>query len=104
MKNYLVPASPLREYVQKIFEAAGLPEQGARSVAELLVHADLRNVRSHGVLRTVPYVEKIQQGGASLKSQYPVVFETPNTAVIDAEGGLGALAGEKAVVLARAKA
>lgn len=104
MKNYLVPVQPLQDYVQKIFEAAGLSERDALCVAELLVHADLRNVRSHGVLRTVPYVEKIRQGGASLNSQYPVVFETPNTAVIDASGGLGALAGEKAVVLARAKA
>ena len=104
MKNYLVSALPLQNYVQKIFEAVGLSEQGALSVAELLVHADLRNVRSHGVLRTVPYVEKIRSGGASLKSQYPVVWETSNTAIKDAEGGLGALAGEKAVSIARAKA
>lgn len=104
MKNYLIPSTVLQKYVQNIFEAVGLPEKDAFCVAELLVHADLRNVHSHGVLRTVPYVEKIQQSGASLTSQYPVVFETPNTAVIDAEGGLGALVGEKAVQLARAKA
>ena len=85
MKNYLIPSTMLQEYVQNIFEAVGLPEKDAFCVAELLVHADLRNVHSHGVLRTVPYVEKIQQGGASLTSQYPVVFETPNTAVIDAD-------------------
>ena len=65
MKNYVVKAKELREYVEKIFQAVGLKKEEAESVAELLVHADLRNVRSHGVLRTVPYVEKIKDGGAS---------------------------------------
>lgn len=94
MKNYVVKAKELREYVEKIFQAVGLKKEEAESVAELLVHADLRNVRSHGVLRTVPYVEKIKDGGASKVSTYPVVHETANTAVIDAQGGLGALAGD----------
>ena len=53
MKNYVVKAKELREYVEKIFQAVGLKKEEAESVAELLVHADLRNVRSHGVLRTV---------------------------------------------------
>ena len=104
MKNYAVQAEPLQQYIEAVFSAVGLEETAARSVAELLVHADLRNVRSHGVLRTVPYVDKIRKGGASTVSGYRVVSETANTAVIDAEGGLGALAGEKAVAIARQKA
>lgn len=104
MQNYAVDAGHLQAYEQKLFEAVGLTSTDASAVAELLVHADLRNVRSHGVLRTVPYVEKIRQGGASKTASYPVVSETANTAVIDAQGGLGALAGEKAVALAREKA
>ena len=51
-----------------------------------------------------PYIEKINGGGASLKSEYRIVSETANTAVIDAQGGLGAIAGEKAVAVAREKA
>ncbi len=104
MKNYAVDAKQLQKFEQQIFEKAGVKPEDAAVIAELLVHADLRNVRSHGVIRTVPYLEKIEQGGASLKSTYPVVRETANTAVIDAEGGLGAIAGEKAVRLAREKA
>lgn len=104
MKNYAVQAPQLQDYIQRVFQAAGLGAADASAVAELLVHADLRNVRSHGVLRAVPYVEKIRQGGASRTSGYPVVHETANTAVIDAQGGLGALVGEKAVAIAREKA
>ncbi len=104
MQNYAVGAKSLEDFTKRIFMAAGLEDKDAGSVAELLVHADLRNVRSHGVLRTVPYLKKIQEGGASKDSTYPVIKETANTAVIDAQGGLGALVGEKAVKLCRQKA
>ena len=89
MQNYSVDSNALKEYVTNLFCKAGLSQKDAASVSELLVHADLRNVRSHGVLRTVPYVDKILHGGASKDSKYPVVYETANSAVIDAQGGLG---------------
>ena len=104
MQNYSVDSNALKEYVTNLFCKAGLSQKDAASVSELLVHADLRNVRSHGVLRTVPYVDKILHGGASKDSKYPVVYETANSAVIDAQGGLGAIVGEKAVAIAREKA
>ena len=104
MQNYAVDSNELRAFEEKVFKAVGLAEKDAAAVAELLVHADLRNVRSHGVLRTVPYVEKVRDGGASKTSTYPIVKETSNTAVIDAQGGLGALVGEKAVAICREKA
>ena len=104
MQNYAVDSNELRTFEEKVFKAVGLAEKDAAAVAELLVHADLRNVRSHGVLRTVPYVEKVRDGGASRTSTYPIIKETSNTAVIDAQGGLGALVGEKAVAICREKA
>lgn len=104
MKNYKVTAYQLTEFTKKVFAKTGLTQEQAQSVAELLVHADVRGVSSHGVLRTKPYVDKIRGGGASVKSEYPVISETANTAVIDAQGGLGAVAGEKAVEIAREKA
>ena len=54
MQNYVVDSGKLKEYTTKLFLAAGLAQTDAQAVSELLVHADLRNVRSHGVLRTVP--------------------------------------------------
>lgn len=103
MKSYKVSAAELKNFTKTVFEKTGLQESDAQAIAELLVHADVRGVSSHGVIRMKPYIEKINGGGASLKSTYPVVQETANTAVIDAEGGLGAVAGEKAVKIAREK-
>ena len=54
MQNYAVNAKALESFTKQIFTVAGLQEKDAASVAELLVQAYLRNVRSHGDLRTVP--------------------------------------------------
>jgi ureidoglycolate dehydrogenase (NAD+) len=104
MKNYSVNPASLRNFTEQVFSGAGVPGKDAAEIAELLVHADLRGVHSHGAIRIPSYLEKIQKGGASLDSSYPIVKETPVSAVIDAQGGLGAVAGTKAVDLARSKA
>lgn len=81
-----------------------MSEQDAKSVTDLLVHADLRGVSSHGVIRVPQYINKLRGGGAIAKGDCPVVFESANTAVIDAGSVLGAVASEKAVRIAREKA
>lgn len=101
---YNIQAKVLAQFVEGIFSGIGLSRGQAHSVAALLVHADLRNVRSHGTALILHYVDQIRGGGASATSRYSVVAETASTAVIDAEGGLGAVASEKAVQLCREKA
>ena len=88
MQNYSVQPEALKKFTTAIFEAAGLKNNEAASIAELLVHADLRNVHSHGVLRTIPYLEKIQGGGASKTSKKP---PTPQSLMLreDSEHLLG---------------
>ena len=58
----LVPAAELRACTQAIFQAHGLPEADAAIVADTLVEADLRNVRSHGVMRVPGYVRSLASG------------------------------------------
>lgn len=104
MNHYEIQADMLSQFAVDIFMGTGLDREQAYSVSDLLVHADLRNVRSHGTALILPYVDKIRSGGASRASRYPIVAETANTAVMDAEGGIGAVAGERAVQLCREKA
>lgn len=104
MKEYLVDYRKLETFTREIFQKAGCSEERAKAVAGLLIDADLRGVRSHGVIRIKQYVEKIKGGGADVNAEIKIVKETPNTAVLDANGGLGAVASEKAVEIARKKA
>lgn len=104
MKSYRVNANELETYTYKLFAKAGLNYENAKSVANMLVHADLRGVSSHGVIRVPQYINKIRGGGSVVSGECPVIFETANTAVIDAGSVLGAVASEKAVAIAREKA
>lgn len=104
MEEYLIDYDKLKEFTKEVFQKTGCNEESAESVADLLVDSDLRGVRSHGVIRIKQYVEKITGGGADVNAEMELVKETPNTAVLDAKGGLGAVAGMKAVEIARKKA
>lgn len=104
MDEYLINCKKLKNFTKEIFEKTGCSEESADAVADLLVDSDLRGVRSHGVIRIKQYVEKITGGGADVNAKMEIVKETSNTAVLDAKGGLGAVAGLKAVDIARKKA
>lgn len=104
MEFYLVENEKLRGLCTEIFRQEGLDGASAQDVADMLISADLRGVRSHGVIRVKKYLDRIRSGGANRQANMQVVRETPVTAVIDADNGLGGVASGMAVRLARAKA
>lgn len=68
---------------------AGLKEVHAQQTAEVLVHADLRNVNSHGVLRTEHYVNRIKAGGINTDPQITFNQSGTVTGVVDGDDGMG---------------
>jgi LDH2 family malate/lactate/ureidoglycolate dehydrogenase len=87
----------LKEFCVNILVKTGLKIKDADIIAETLICADLRGVKSHGIVRLPTYVEKIEKGIVSLSED--MVFEKNNgaTALLDAKNGLGQLAGYKAM-------
>lgn len=70
----------------------------------MLVAADLRGVDSHGVARLSGYVRLWEAGRINARPNIRVVHESPSTAVLDGDQGLGLLLGPKAMELAISKA
>lgn len=100
-----VPESSLRQTVGALFEKVGVPPDEAAEGADVLVTTDLRGVESHGVsnmLRT--YIQQYRQGALNPTPQWRIVRESPATATIDADRGLGMLQGPRAMRLAMEKA
>ena len=88
----LVQAEPLRELVSGILQHFGVPLDEARTVAEVLVRADLRGVDSHGVARLdAYYVGRLRRGLVPARSPAQVIRQTPTTALVDGGNGLGAV-------------
>src|ERR1700678_1429615 len=87
-----------------VFEAMGCPPQQARTAADTLLSADLRGVDSHGVARLSGYVRLWENGRVNARPDIRVVHETPSTAVVDGDGGLGLVVAPFAMQVAIRKA
>lgn len=94
----------LFQFTKSILQAAGCSEKDARLAAEVLINADLRGVDSHGVARLIGYVRLIDKDRVNTKPETKIIHETPSTAVMDGDSGLGLVVGPKAMKLAIAKA
>ena len=99
-----VPAERLAAFILRAFTAAGLPAEDARTLANLMVEADLRGSDTHGVIRLPLYVRRIRAGGVNPKPDIRVVSDRPSAALIDGDNGMGHLVMRRAAELAIEKA
>lgn len=82
----------------------GCSLEHADKASEVLVSADLRGVDSHGVARLSGYVRLWEAGRINSRPDIHIVHETPSTAVVDGDGGLGLVVAPFAMEVALQKA
>lgn len=100
----MVPYKQLFNFTENIFLAMGCPHNDAKLATEVLLEADLRGIDSHGVARLSGYVRLWEAGRINVKPQLRIVHETPSTATVDGDGGLGLVVAPRAMDIAIAKA
>ncbi len=96
--------STLYSFVQNIFLKIGCSEEDAALAAKSLLIADLRGVDSHGVARLSGYVRLWEAKRINTIPQIKIVHETPSTAVVDGDAGLGLVVAPFAMQVAIDKA
>jgi L-2-hydroxycarboxylate dehydrogenase (NAD+) len=100
-----VSDAALRQTVAAIFEKCNLTPEDAAIGADVLVTTDLRGVESHGVSNMLrSYVQSYQKGDYNPRPNWRIVRESPSTATLDGDGGLGVILGPKAMRIAIDKA
>ena len=100
-----VAEDDLREVVRAIFLKCGVPDEYADQATDVLVTSDLRGVESHGVSNSLRgYVQGFMEDELNPAPQWKVLRETPATANIDSDRGLGIVVGPKAMEIAIEKA
>ena len=105
--NKRINHEKLTRFVQAAFEKLGVAAGDAQIAAEALVAADLRGVDTHGVIRFSPhawYVKWLSEGSMTAKPNIRVTSETPSTALLDGDRGMGMVVGHRAMELAIDKA
>ena len=104
MKQTIYSYQQLYLFAKKIFLQIGSSEANAAAAAEVLLSADLRGVDSHGIARLTGYVRLWEVGRINANPSIQVVHETPSTAVIDGDKGLGLVVAPAAMQVAINKA
>ena len=92
-----VAKEELKSLIKHKLHQAGLTEEHADDVADVLVHADLRGVHSHGAMRVEYYAERIAKGGINTTPRFRFAKTGPGTATFDGDNGAGLVAAKKAM-------
>ena len=94
----------LHSFAKNIFLKIGCSETDASIAADSLLSADMRGVDSHGVARLSGYVRLWQAKRINATPDIKIVYETPSTAVVDGDAGLGLVVAPFAMKVAIEKA
>ncbi|GAB2797412.1 Ldh family oxidoreductase [Rhabdobacter roseus] len=94
----------LQQFVEAVFKKIGCPPHEAALAAQVLISADLRGVDSHGIARLAGYVRLYDHGRLNPTPNVHIVHETPSTAVVDGDRGLGLVVAPRAMEIAMEKA
>ena len=95
----------LRKTVEAVFSKMGLDASDAELGADVLVKADMRGVDTHGVSNMLrSYVTGYGNGEINPHPNWTITRETPSTANIDGDRGLGIIVTPKAMDIAIEKA
>ena len=94
----------LHQFALNLFIKIGYSRNQAIEAANVLLSADLRGVDSHGVARLMGYLQLYEKKRINTKPQLSVIHETPSTALVDGDAGIGLVSGPYAMRLAIAKA
>jgi L-2-hydroxycarboxylate dehydrogenase (NAD+) len=100
-----VPAATLHAFTRAVFEKVGFSPQHATDGADVLLWASRRGVDTHGVrnLKLI-YLRMLEAGQINPKADFFVEHETPVSARVNGDGGLGLASASWAMRLAMDKA
>jgi len=96
--------SHLHQFAISIFKKMNCSDAHAVLAANALLSADLRGIDSHGIARLSGYVRLWEVKRVNATPAIQIVHETPSTAVLDGDQGLGLVVAQEAMKIAIAKA
>lgn len=94
----------LFSFAKNVFLKIGCNEEDALLATKVLLSADLRGIDSHGIARLSGYVRLWDVKRVNATPQIKILHETPSTATVDGDSGLGLVVAPKAMQIAIDKA
>ncbi|MCW3073876.1 MAG: Ldh family oxidoreductase [Flaviaesturariibacter sp.] len=94
----------LVQFSKAVFSRIGCSQQDAQQATNVLLSADLRGIDSHGIARLGGYVRLWEAKRVNATPQLKILHQTPSTATVDGDSGLGLVVAPKAMQMAIDKA
>lgn len=94
----------LYEFTYTVFKSIGCSDADASVATTVLLNADVRGIDSHGVARLSGYVRLWEAKRINDNPNIKIIHETPSTATVDGDAGLGLVVAPKAMQIAIDKA
>lgn len=110
MSGTKIAADALRDFTYKVFQAAGVNSSDAERATDVLIWASLRGVDTHGIRNLKRYYIDTaggvgrRDGVIRFDADLTTEYESPTTAALNANGGLGLSVSVRAMDLAIEKA
>ena len=104
MTFYTFSETHLRNFTESVFIKMGCPPADALLAADVLLKSDLRGIDSHGVARLSGYIRLWEKKRINATPNVSIAHETPTTATVDGDGGLGLVVAPFAMKVAMEKA
>ena len=81
----------LNAFCNEAFEKFGFTPEESKVITDVLLLSDIYGIESHGMQRLSRYHKGIEKGMIKVDAKPEIVFETPVSAVIDGNAGMGQL-------------
>src|SRR4051812_37073526 len=94
----------LFSFSKNVFRKIGCSDADAELAANVLLSADMRGIDSHGIARLSGYVRLWDVKRINAQPKINIIHETPSTATVDGDSGLGLVVAPKAMQIAIEKA
>jgi LDH2 family malate/lactate/ureidoglycolate dehydrogenase len=98
------PAATIHRQISEVLRAWGMPPDVVRTAADIMTETDLAGIDSHGISMLMLYEEALGLQQLNPKPTPRVVRETPVTALLDGDAGLGHVSASMGMRLAIDKA
>ena len=101
----LISNTKLLAFAETLLGKLNVPQEHAALTSRILLEADLRGVASHGMAHLVDfYVRRMQREKINARPEFNLDSDQPSAATLNADNGLGFVAGDYAMNLAIEKA
>jgi len=94
----------LYDFTYQVFTAIGCSTADATTATKVLLSADARGIDSHGIARLSGYVRLWEAKRVNATPDVKIIHESPSTAVVDGDSGLGLVVAPFAMQVAIDKA